>query len=302
IGTASGTAYTLETADHPYAEDWTPLSSGTYIDEDVLGVLDTNDLSIGSHYLKLTVSDTVDLVDVGIFHFNDFGGQLHDGWPVLTGRTYSRESPIVFDLDGDGSQEIIRMAAGVYPDEMLHVWREDGTPYPGWPRLLDGTLHQDAAVGDVDNDGYGEIAAVSANYLSLFTHDGQMMPGWPQNLPSWLGPPALCDLDGDGDLEIVVPDQKETVYAWHHDGTSVSGWPVSGLSDDYIGSIAVADINRDGKWEVLVGTRSGAYTDTNRLYIIEPNGSLKQNWPQEVTGWLSSPSTVGDLDADGDLE
>ncbi len=90
--------------------------------EVVVGVgTDTNTLSHNGGVLVLT-----------------HDGRLVAGWPQMTGEANLNgftdgvwSSPAVGDLDGDGKMEIV---VGGF-DHRIYVWRPDGTPLTGWPRL-----------------------------------------------------------------------------------------------------------------------------------------------------------------------
>ena len=75
------------------------------------------------------------------------------GWPVNTGYNIS-SSPIVVDLDNDGSLEIVVTAAG---DQVL-AYDKNGDPFPGFPIVLgegssDFGLSSSPAADDADGDG-----------------------------------------------------------------------------------------------------------------------------------------------------
>ncbi len=108
--------------------------------------------------------------------------------------------------------------------------------------------------------------------------------------------PQIVDLDGDGDLEVLI-GSGSSLHAYHHDGSMVSGFPVTTGGQAYY-TAAVADIDNDGELEIAIaGQRSN-------LYVYRMDGSLETGWPQflgDDDGASCSP-TLADLDGDGDLE
>jgi len=216
-----------------------------------------------------------------------------------------RSSPAVGDLDGDGDPEIVVGSE----DGNVYAWHHDATPVtyggaPGWPRSTGASVYSSPAVGDLDRDGDLEVVVGSSDSKVYAWHyDGTPVtfpdsPGWPRSTGGEVNSsPALADLDGDGNLEVVVGSWDSKVYAWHYDGSPVEGWP---RSTAWIvdGSPAVGDLDGDGSLEVVVGSWDG------KVYAWHYDGTPAVGWPAS-TGLASavhgSPA-VADLDDDGDLE
>jgi hypothetical protein len=127
--------------------------------------------------------------------------------------------------------------------------------------------------------------------------------------------PAVGDLDGDGNLEIVFEGEDRRIHAWHHDGSVVEGWPFTRDNDDAIvrgglSSPALGDIDGDGLPEVVVGGNSpqwaGEGTDADYTYAsvwaINGDSTLVPGWPQHAREWVDSSPALGDIDGDGELE
>jgi hypothetical protein len=120
-------------------------------------------------------------------------------------------------------------------------------------------------------------------------------PGWPQTTGDNVdSSPALGDIDGDGDVEVVVGSWDDKVYAWHHDGLLVAGWPQTAGSDVY-SSPALGDIDGDGDIEVVVGSRY-------KVHAWHHDGLLVAGWPQTTGSTVDSSPALGDIDGDGDIE
>ncbi len=115
--------------------------------------------------------------------------------------------------------------------------------------------------------------------------------------------PVLGDLDGDGDLEIVVGDDK--IYAWHHTGIELldgdadaQSWGVvSSVGSDFVASIALAEIDANPGAEIIAASRT-----TNELFVMDHNGSVLSGWPKVTPSKVRAALTVADLDGDGTPE
>jgi hypothetical protein len=246
---------------------------------------------------------------------NAFGGQdCQDPvpFPELLGFPYhlpygdaGRTGVSVGDIDGDGDLEICfgTSRGDVY---MLHHTAELAT---GWPIHTEESLVDFAtpALVDLDNDGDLEVIVTSGTSLYAWHHDTSPVEGFPVALDHAVRSacsPAIGDLDADGDYEIVHGAVEDPchLFAWHDDGSYVDGWPVTippGELDhcSIFEAVALDDLDKDGKLEVIVSTQGG------QIYVLNQHGADFQGWPKvniEPASY-SSPVT-GDIDGDGQTE
>ncbi|MHB0877285.1 MAG: FG-GAP repeat domain-containing protein [Anaerolineae bacterium] len=250
------------------------------------------------------------------------------------------------DLNGDGRDELIGGAditgAGILPDGthtqnggFVYVFNSVGNVLVR--RFVPEAVYSSPAVGDLDRDGSQEIvvgtswywwgeavragqnppapnvyAFSTANVFGSLPYADPtklpVLPGWPRltDYPGFSSP-ALADLDGDGDLEVIIgtgdpynsgPDGfpgAGSVYAWHHTGALVSGWPVTptnmqGNNSFVRSSPTVGDVDGDGAQEVV-------FSMAWDVQVYGPTGAreavLRTNWTV-----VASPA-IGDVDGDG---
>jgi hypothetical protein len=223
--------------------------------------------------------------------------------PRTTNEIHS--TPAIADLDGNGRLDIVIAMGGD-----IHVPKAD--------RENGGVLV------------YQYDSAWSFSLIKLLSEDGTQ--GWPQPRIDRVGDdagygspdglwdgivttPALGDLDGDGDLEIVVAGIDRRIHAFHHTGEVVAGWPIYRYNGDnllrgsYFSSPALGDIDGDDLPEVIVGTMSPPWdgvTDPDynlgTVWAINGDSTNVPGFPLTTEQYIYSSPALGDIDNDGELE
>jgi outer membrane protein assembly factor BamB len=207
----------------------------------------------------------------------------------------SEGDPVIADINGDGLNEIVIPAWSSYG---WGVWAFRGTNCSLlWSRnLAAGTVTP--AVGELNPSIPGlEIAVntVSGTVYALRGTDGGIL--WNRYIggsSSNLSPPTIFDANGDGVGEVYVVGNN--IYALRGtDGSIIWSYPATADSSVYgygFASIALADINNDGQYEVVTVANSGGM----RVIVLRAtNGAFL--WSYSV-GSQGNPA-IADLDNDG---
>lgn len=264
-------------------------------------------------------------VQDGKVHAWHHDGTPVPGWPAHAGNFVERSSPAVADVDGDGNLEVFVGSwfnGGAGSTGGVYGFDFDGTPLPEWPKLTSTHTSVVASPALADLDGDDDLEIVVGTYeqdarLFGWHHDGKIAAGWPQMIPrgvaycsAMTSSPAVGDIDGDGDLEIVTGSTGEcgTVYAWHHGGIIVAGWPVNTNAVVEGSSPVLGDVDGDEPVEIVVGSASGftpygcSLDEISEAYVFDNDGTIVDGWPVDLGVATPPHPALWDVDEDGDTE
>ncbi|HKW14605.1 MAG TPA: C25 family cysteine peptidase, partial [Candidatus Krumholzibacteria bacterium] len=191
------------------------------------------------------------------------------GWPIMM-EAETTSSPAVGDIDGDGTNEI------VVGDKHVYAWHANGvemidgdaSPLTWGPINTQGdTFVGHVALGRIDANKGLDIVAASrqTKQVFCFKYDGSTLPGWPRSTENFIRAGVVVgDINNDGLNEVIAIDELGVLYVWKKDGTEYRDGDsnpstqgvfarLTGCTLDY--SVpCVADIDNDGKDEIIVGT------------------------------------------------
>jgi hypothetical protein len=134
-----------------------------------------------------------------------------------------------------------------------------GTPLPGWTGAPGDSIVDGLGAGDPDGDGYAEVLIEKRNgQVAFLNQGGSPSPGWPRAASNesfrTTSAPLAFDVDGGATAEVVALDGSGAIGALHADGSRPYGWPLAtGIGAG--GAPVIADLNRDGRMEVIAPDR-----------------------------------------------
>jgi hypothetical protein len=205
------------------------------------------------------------------------------------------------------------------------------------------------AIGDLDGDGTLEIvlSTTEGDLYAFHGPDGALVDGFPIPLPEVpsgdplrMGPmnpdspiergtlsaASLADLDGDDQLEIVLPAYDGHVYVFRGDGSTQPGFPVEVIAPQLwmdpadaqrsriVTPATIGDADGDGIPDIAVGSNEvGDDSNSGAVHLIHGDGNLHDggpfhdNWPITISSvafypfigeGITSPVAMADVDGD----
>ena len=230
-------------------------------------------------------------------------------------------SPALVDLDADGDLDLVLGEQ----NGTLYLFENVGSATAAtWAAPVANYAAIDAGdwsapvLGDLDGDGDFDLLVGKSNGTLLFVENTgtSATAAWAAPVEDYAGVdvggfalPTLADLDGDGDLDLMVGTYWGTLTYYENVGTAARAvWasPQVGYNGIDLGVNAFpafGDLDADGDLDLLIGESQGALT-----YYENIGNSTTPAWAPAIpnydaidVGYMTMPA-LGDLDADGDLD
>jgi hypothetical protein len=208
-------------------------------------------------------------------------------------------SMVTADLTGNGKQDLVVTSNGAIAELLGNG---DGT-FQTPTKVQTPGQQYGAAVGDVNRDGKPDLVTDDTGHgavtVLLGNGDGTFQSAVNYQIEGGNTIPysvAVADLTGNGILDIIASTSSGTVDVLMGNGDGTFQAPTSYAAGGSLGAIqdmVVADVNGDGKPDIICATSNGA-----SVLLNQGNGTFG---PATTfgTGYTNSSVVVADLNGDG---
>ncbi len=259
-----------------------------------------------------------------------YQGEAGDGLALQTTRFLSNldfgsdSLPVLHDIDNDGDLDLFvgnSLDPATLESAAVYVFENRGTPaapafYQQGQLALASAFNYAPSFGDLDADGDADMLVGSwQGPMQYLRQDGMGVAGFTfvdaelLDLPAGSNStPALIDIDGDGDLDVVAGEANGTLNFYENTGSAAVATfapAVENWLDIDVGRRSVPtflDVDGDGDQDLLIGSDQDGVV----LYLNEGNAGMSAF--SLVSGAIDLPElrritpAMADLDADGDLD
>ena len=305
-----------------------PQPNGSnFNDQELFSSVPLSSLPDGETTLRLAVYDSSNvrkaafsvpvLIDKSVF-------PLQPGFPASPGWPFRWSGALAYDLAGDGKRELV-----ITNQASAIAYRHDGSVLSGWPANVGSNIiPASPAIGDITGDGLPKVvvrpktlAYPSEETLYVYSPNGQQLSPWPVDISTTAyvnrktdHAPVLADMDGDGDLEILISGTpyddtlEASVLAFQGDGSLWHSFGPAGAKQVTLAP-AAGDLDGDGQTDIAVVTNHSSPPEGSEIYLStwRADGTPLMAAPVRIfpgTGYAYYYSSLilVDLDNDDDLE
>lgn len=245
----------------------------------------------------------------GLLYLQNPGGKVR-GWvwkrilPAVAAGRGSFQQVFAADLNGDGRSEVIAAYEEPRCGKSIIAWFEPPSnplDAAGWHEhlLTEAEKSVNICPVDLNGDGRTDIFVISqeANRLTWLENLGGEPVRFREHLIQIQQPEfrlggsvaAFADLNGDGRLDAVVCGVSDQVIWLEQPSSPEKSWraqTISRVAPDVPGGVSIADINGDGRPDIMVGTLSEGPESEDRK-DLNPGASAGR------LAWLENPGKTG---------
>jgi len=198
-----------------------------------------------------------------------------------------------------------------------YTFTEKPSMFPVYPTISSSLYNRKPVFIDLDNDGDKDlVVGCNDGSLKYLENTGTAAsPAWSINDAKFQGisvtaysAPTFADLDGDGDMDLIIGDLYGNFKYYKNVGTKTN--PIFSYDSSMFAGITVgskasptfADLDDDGDLDMIVG-------DTSSIKYYQNTGTATvPAWPlvpanlSGVSPWTNNSPTFADMDNDGDFD